>query len=262
MISVVIPSFSRPLNLEQALESLRSYSKFSNEIIVMTPDPDQGYLSLAKKYDATVINDQSRQDGRRVKSLWHVLNRGIEAARQPYVCWLNDDCTVLKDWDIHALNRFSEKECALVALRTQHVEYGPDFVIIKTLYHVPCANYGVIRKADGLRFDERFSWFHGDADIALQAEFDLRKRVYETIEPCVIHTHVTDSVRSANEADERTRQDWLYLNEKWWNYSKVGALKLHGIPAKIVNTISLFASRARRVAERLRTSAAHHKTRG
>lgn len=251
MISVVIPSFSRPLNLEQALESVRSHSKFSNEIIIMSPDPDENYLSLGKKYDAVVVNDHSRQNGRRVKSLWHVLNSGIETAREPYVCWLNDDCTVLDDWDVHALNAFRQKDCAIVVLRTQHVGYRPDFVVIKTLYHVPCANYGVIRKADGLRFDEKFSWFHGDADIALQAEFNLRKRVCETTEPCVIHKHVMDSVRSGNELDERTRQDWAYLNTKWLNYSKVGPLRLHAASARAANLISFLASRARRLVEKL-----------
>ena len=251
MITVVIPSFSRPRDLAKALESIRCNSFHGNEIIVLSPDPGPEYLDLGREYHAVVLDDHSRRNGHRIKGLWQVLNTGIEHATHPYVCWLNDDCTVLKDWDRYALNPFDKKDCVLVTLRTRHTEYSSDFVVIRTLYDIPCANYGVIRKGDGLRFDERFSWLHGDADIALQAEFNLGKRVYQTTEPCVIHNHVNDSVRATNESDERTKQDWIYLNKKWRDFSKVGPFRLRGFPARAVNMISLAASRFRRAVEKL-----------
>jgi hypothetical protein len=176
---------------------------------------------------------------------------GIEIAQEPYTCWLNDDCTVLPGWDIAALLPFSNKDCGIVSLRTQHREVTNDFIFIKTLYGITCANYGVLRKSSGLRFDEKFSWFHGDADISLQAEFLYKKKVYETEEPCVIHEHYVDQTRAGNEADPRARADWIYLNEKWKGYYRFGAVKVYGVPARITNGIRSVISFLTRAWEKL-----------
>ena len=226
-------------------------TRLGHEVIVLSPQPDDEYRSVCREMGARLMDDQSRVNGRRVKSLWQVLNTGIEAAASPFVCWLNDDCRVVPAWDTHALRYFDELDCGLVTLRTRHADGGPEFIVIPTLYGIPCANYGVIRKADGLRFDEKFSWFHGDADIALQAHFLRRKRVYGTAEPCVIHEHLVDAVRASNEKDEATRRDWLYLNSKWRSFSMLGPLRLYGFPARIVNGISYLRARAHRLLEKL-----------
>jgi GT2 family glycosyltransferase len=220
-------------------------------VIVLSPEKDKIYQDICDKNGAFLIDDHSRKDGRRVKSLWQILNYGIEVAKEDFVCWLNDDCTVLKDWDLHALKYFQEEDCGLVTLRTRHASENKDFIIIPTLYDVPCANYGVIRKADGLRFDERFSWFHGDADIALQAEFLHRKTVYGTDEPCVIHEHHQDQIRASNEADARSREDWIYLNKKWKGFSRIGTFRIYGFPARIVNGARSAVAFCRRVREKL-----------
>jgi GT2 family glycosyltransferase len=235
MLTVLIPSFGRPLMLSKALASIRENSNLVREIIVLSPMHDREYAEICAKYSARLIDDNSRENGKRVKSLWQVLNGGMEIASAPYVCWLNDDCTVLPGWDSAALSLFSKPDCAVVSLRTRHVGETDDFIIIQTLYNTVCANYGVIRKADGLRFDEKFSWFHGDADIALQAEFLRNKRVYGTEEACVIHEHHQDTHRVNNESDVRSREDWLYLNAKWKGYSRIGCTKLSGIPARVFN---------------------------
>ena len=252
MISVVIPSYGRPRSLQNALASVRAGSRYPTEIIVLSPQAGEEYSAICGAAGAVLRDDHSREDGRRVKSLWQVLNEGIEAASGSFVCWLNDDCTVLRDWDFHALRYFEKPDCGLVTLRTRHADGGPDFVIIPTLYGIPCANYGLLRKADGLRFDERFSWFHGDADIALQAHFLSRKRVYPTEEPCVVHEHIGDALRSSNERDEATRRDWIYLNAKWRGHCMVGPLRVYGIAARTINAGSFLASRFARLAEKLR----------
>jgi glycosyltransferase involved in cell wall biosynthesis len=251
VLSVIIPSFARPVLLRKALDSLRANSRHLGEIIVLSPPLDDSYGVICAEFDARLIDDMSRQDGKRVKGLWQVLNTGIEISTHPYVCWLNDDCTVLPGWDAAALSLFSRPKCGIVSLRTHHAGDATGFIIIHTLHEVVCANYGVIRKADGLRFDERFSWFHGDADIALQAEFLRGKTVYGTDEPCVIHEHYQDSVRAKNESDPRIREDWVYLNDKWKGYSRIGSLKLSGIPARIVNGIRSAISLSHRVREKM-----------
>ena len=252
MITVIIPSFQRPLLLHKALQSIRSSSRHANEIIVMSPTRDEGYREACRAAGAMLVDDGSRVEGKRVKGLWQVLNAGIELASSPYVCWLNDDCTVLPEWDQHALDCFQNADCGLVTLRTRHADGGPEFIVIPTLYGIPCANYGVMRKSDGLRFDERFSWFHGDADIALQAEFLRKKRVYGTAEPCVVHEHIVDALRANNERDEATRRDWLYLNAKWKGYRKVGPFKVSGAVARSLNEGAFLLSRFGRLIEKIR----------
>jgi hypothetical protein len=207
------------------------------EIIVLSPQKDEDYARICGEYDARLVDDGSRQDGKRVKSLWQVLNSGIEIALGSHVCWLNDDCTVLPGWDRAVLSTFEKPECGIVSLKTRHVgEYTDRFILIPTLYGTICANYGVIVKADGIRFDEKFSWFHGDADIALQAEFLYQKRVYGTEEPCVVHEHFQDHVRAGNESDPRSQADWIYLNRKWRGFCRVGSLQLRGVPARVLNS--------------------------
>ena len=119
MISVLIPSYKRPELLKRALGSLLESSALENEIIVLTPQPGEEYRRICESAQATIVDDGSRQNGKRVKGLWQVLNEGIDMARSPFVCWLNDDCTVLKGWDSIAVSYFEQKDCALVSMRTR-----------------------------------------------------------------------------------------------------------------------------------------------
>lgn len=235
MLSVLIPSYRRPSLLRKALASVVDNSRLISEIIVLSPQIDEEYRTICKERAALLVNDKSRSDGRRVRSLWQVLNIGIELAAGPYVCWLNDDCTVVPGWDAAAVATFTKPDCAIVSLRTMHLGENDGFIVQRTLYHTVCANYGVMLKSFGIRFDERFSWFHGDADIALQAEFLFGKRVYGTEAACVIHEHHRDEVRTSNEEDPRSREDWVYLRTKWAGHCRVGSLRLSGLPAKLVN---------------------------
>ena len=257
MLSVLIPSFARPVLLRKALSSIRETSHSVGEIIVLSPALDDEYRSACAQYDARLVADGSRENGIRVKGLWQVLNSGIELARGPYVCWLNDDCTVMQGWDAAALSTFSRPDCAIVSLKTLHVGAGTEPIVIRTLYDIICANYGVILKSDGLRFDERFSWFHGDADIALQAEFIHCKRVYGTEELCVVHEHHRDQTRASNEADPRSRADWIYLNTKWRGYCRIGTTKIAGIPARLLNGVRALSALAFRAWEKIFLRGSH-----
>jgi len=251
MLSVIIPSYGRPGLLRDALSSVAANSTKVREVIVLSPQSKGEYAEICSAFSARLVDDGSRSKGVRVKSLWQILNGGIELAAGPYVCWLSDDCTVVSGWDMAALSPFKHEDCGLVSLRTQHLEVGNDFRFLETLHGTICANYGVLLKSSGIRFDERFSWFHGDADIALQTEFIYRKRVYGTEEPCVVHQHVADQTRAGNEADPRTKQDWIYLNNKWRGYSRIGSLKIAGLPARLINGVRYLTTVPGRAFEKL-----------
>jgi glycosyltransferase involved in cell wall biosynthesis len=230
-ISVTIPTYNRNDDLNECLKSIRENSRYENEIIVLHPFCDEDVTEICNKYNAKLIPDGSREDGKRVKSLWAIINNGIEIAESQYVCWLNDDCVVLKDWDFYALEYFkNDKDIALVVLKTKGIGESEDFMIMRISFGIPCANYGVLDKNTGIRFDENLSWFHGDSDISMQTVIIYNKKVVGTEESCLIHNHRHDENRKSNELDPRVLADEFFYRKKWGKYKLVnGRIKKKNI---------------------------------
>ena len=65
----------------------------------------------------------------------------------------------------------------LVILRTKGINMNPEYDVGRGYFGVPCANYAVLRKSCGIRFDESYSWFYGDADISLQVASKTQYKV-------------------------------------------------------------------------------------
>lgn len=223
MISAIIPSYNRNESLDECLASIKANSRYdSNEVIVLHPEADVGAAQVAARHGYRAMVDGSRDaSGKRVLSLWGIINRGIDAARNRYVCWLNDDCRTVEDWDHRALRCFSNPRVALVVMRSQGIGGSHEFGVIEALHGVPCANYGVLDKSTGARFDEQYSWFYGDADLPLQVAVQGPGRVVATPDNCVVHTHLEDENRAENESDPRIQADEQRFREKWSNYVRL-----------------------------------------
>lgn len=215
-LSIVIPTYKRNIDLKECLKSISKHSVYDNEIIILSPSIDIELKKIVIEYGALLIQDGSREGDNRKVSLWNIINRGIEIADSDYVVWLNDDCLVLPDWDRLALGYFTD-EVGLVVLKASGIDNEPSFRTIESLYKIPCANYGVLKKSTGVRFDEKYSWFHGDSDISLQFYKDTDYRVVATEEGLVIHNHKLDIYRLQNENDARVYLDKEYFNKKWAN---------------------------------------------
>jgi glycosyltransferase involved in cell wall biosynthesis len=213
-ISIVIPSYHRNNDLAGCLRSIRQNSFHQCEIIVMSPDNGFEIVKICAKYKAELENDKSRVKGKREKSLWAIINQGIERASTDYVAWLNDDCKVNPGWDRIALSYFQE-DVGIVVLRTKGINQDPNYGIRGGYYNVPVANYAILRKDSRIRFDENFSWFYGDADISLQMAYKTDLRVVATCENLVIHEHRIDDLRKENEKDKRSLEDHKYFEKKW-----------------------------------------------
>jgi len=213
-LSVVIPSYHRDRDLEAALGSIRANSSSECEILVMSPDTGQGIAALCRANDARLVDDNSRTDGTRSRSLWAIINHGIEAARGDFVCWLNDDCLVNRGWDSIALPYFTD-EVGMVVLKTKGINQDPEYTVRGGYHGIPVANYAILRKSSGVRFDEGFSWFYGDADNSLRMALETDYRIVGTRENLVIHNHRVDEVRRGNEEDPRTGADRGYFERKW-----------------------------------------------
>jgi hypothetical protein len=162
-----------------------------------------------------------------VKSLWSIINRGIDLSTNNFACWLNDDCTVNPGWDAAALSYF-QPQVGLVVLRTKGINQSEKYEIRGGYHGVPVANYAVLRKSTGVRFDENFSWFYGDADFSLQMVKNTDWRVVGTRENLVVHAHRHDRVRDGNEMDVRALKDHAYFESKW-HYTKRSGERVVGM---------------------------------
>jgi hypothetical protein len=226
MISVIVPTYRRNEELRLCLESLRRNTRSKGcEILVPHPLPDERLEEICREFSALPYIDDSRKDGRRIRSLWGIINEGMEKASFRYATWLNDDCTVLPDWDSHALGCFQGK-VALVILQASGINAQREFAYIEAGLGLPCANYGVLDLERGVRFDERFSWLYGDADISLQVALENNLQIAVTTEPCVIHHHFLDENRIANLKDERLKSDERLFRHKWRTWARVGGRAL------------------------------------
>lgn len=220
--SIIIPTYKRDQDLEECLKSIRENSSYRHEIIVLY-DMNEGTKTVCDRYDAVSIFDEARKDGKRVKSLWAILNKGIHTAKNDYILYLNDDCLVMPGWDRIAEKYFREREkTGLLILRTKGIGGLQDFRIIgEPFCYMPCANYAVLNRKAGIYFDESFSWYYGDGDLPLQFAAFSDYEIVCTDENMIIHNHRQDASRQEHDAALfRNQKDRLHYFMKWAGYRR------------------------------------------
>ena len=243
MISIIIPSYNRNLELTTCLKSLRDNSMFENEIIVLSPNLNEELQGICNRYRAQLHMDHSRSKGKRAIGLWQIVNEGIRISSSDFACWLNDDCIVNVGWDKTALSYFTD-EVGIVILCAKGINQNSNYQILGGYYSFPCANYAILRKDSGIRFDEKYHWFFGDADIVLQIAAYTSLRSVGTKEGLVIHKHHRDKNRQENETDSRVRHDSIYFYRKWKNQKRIEdrlyPMKLSEIASKKYDALRKF----------------------
>lgn len=155
--TTIIPTYDRDEDLERCLRSLQENSVYANEVIVLY-DLNDNTKAICDKYGAKSVFDHARANGKRVKSLWGILNEGLKAAANDHVLYLNDDCQVLPRWDAIAAGYFEQRaDLGLLVLKTYGIGQAPYFRVAMldgNFASIPCANYGIINRQAGLCFDE------------------------------------------------------------------------------------------------------------
>lgn len=221
MFSVVIPTYKRDEDLRNCLQSLKENTVGPYEVIVLHPGTEST-IDLCRQFGAREICDNARKNGKRIKSLWAIINDGIRASAYDYAMYLNDDCLVLSQWDLIAKQYFEDPQLGLLVLKTKGIGLDPAFRTIPTLFDYPCANYAIINKKAEILFDEHYDWFWGDADIPLQFAAMSKYKIMTTAENMVIHNHRIDDTRVNNESSEKNRADENYFQTKWKDYKRKG----------------------------------------
>ena len=215
MFSIVIPTYKRDEDLAECLESIKKNTTLPYEVIVLHAGM-QSTEKVCEKYGVNSVPDNARKNGKRVKSLWAIINDGIKLAKYDYVLYLNDDCLVLPEWDKIAADYFSDNNTGLLVLRTKGIDNNPEFRIGKTLYNFPCANYAIINKKSEIYFDEKYDWYYGDADIPLQFALTSSFKIKETAENMIIHNHKIDESRKEHDQNMRAvLKDQYRCTIKW-----------------------------------------------
>lgn len=219
MFSIVIPTYNRDEDLENCIISIKENTVLPYEIIVMHNN-STSTKSVCEKYNIHQIFDNARNNGKRTKGLWTIINDGIKQAKYDLVMYLNDDCLVLPQWDINATKYFTNTKTGLLVLKTKGIGASPDFKIIHSLFSFPCANYAIINKKADILFDENYDWFWGDADLPLQFALQNKYKIFCTTENMIIHNHRIDETRQENEKDEKSDPDYIFFNRKWTGYKR------------------------------------------
>lgn len=228
--TIIIPTYKRDDDLKECLESIKKNSKFNNEVIVLY-DINDTTKKICDEYGAKSVFDNARKNGKKVKSLWGILNEGLNNATNDYVMYLNDDCLVQPEWDRIASDYFSKDEkIGLLILRTYGIGLVPEFRIGYQggLFEgIPCANYAIINKRCNHFFDEKIQWYYGDADIALQFAADDNFHIECTSEDMIIHNHKIDENRKEHDSNRigNLKDEW-YFTSKWANYKPVDKNKV------------------------------------
>jgi len=220
--SIIIPTYNRDEDLEACLKSLKDNSVYNNEVIVLY-NLNEKTKAICDKYGARSVFDNARKNGKRVKSLWAILNEGVKAAKNDCVMYLNDDCLVLQNWDKMASAYFEKNQSlGLLILRTYGIGLIPEFRIgyLGPYFgNIPCANYAILNKKSGCFFDERIQWYYGDADIALQMAINKVYCIEETTENMVVHNHKIDESRIEHDSNSLGNlADEEYFMMKWRGY--------------------------------------------
>lgn len=221
MFSVVIPTYKRDDDLKSCLQSLKENTIGHYEVIVLHPGIEST-IDLCRQFGAREMCDNARKNGKRIKSLWAIINDGIRAASYDYVLYLNDDCLVLPQWDLIAKKYFEDMQLGLLVLKTKGIGQDPAFRTIPTLFDYPCANYAIINKKADILFDEHYDWFKGDADIPLQFASMSQYTIKATTENMIIHNHRIDDTRLSNENSGKNTADETYFQRKWEHYKRHG----------------------------------------
>jgi len=88
--SIVIPTFRRPAQLRQALESIAAQGNINLEVFVVDDSPEYSAYEIVDKFaDARVTYIRNPKPTNGVPSL--VRNMGLQRCRAPYVHFLDDD---------------------------------------------------------------------------------------------------------------------------------------------------------------------------
>ncbi|MBI3412767.1 MAG: glycosyltransferase [Candidatus Aenigmarchaeota archaeon] len=109
-VSIVVPTYNRADDIEQALNSLLKINYPNYEIIVVDDASKDGTLERLKKFGNKIRIVKRKKNGGPAAA----RNGGVKASRGELIAFTDSDCTVSRDW-IRTLVKFIETQPENVA---------------------------------------------------------------------------------------------------------------------------------------------------
>jgi GT2 family glycosyltransferase len=222
LVSIVVPTYRRVVDLHMCLESIRATVRVAHEVIVVAVAEDEPTVAALRTLDARTIIQPTR--GGAVQA----MNLGFRAARGEYLIQINDDCELLPHSVANAV-RFLEapghRDIGQAAFfHDSPVRRNVQAQIqVEGIWYFVChvrglcyANFGLARRSLYAQlgyFDERYFMYGADPDFSLKVWHEAKLRV----EPCpgaLLHHRELQDERAARERAQQ-HEDNRKLFEKW-----------------------------------------------
>jgi GT2 family glycosyltransferase len=222
LVSIIVPTYRRPAELERCLRSIQNTVSQDHEVICVCVADDGPTLDMIKNHHVQTITQPSR--GGAVQA----MNLGFRAAQGEYLTQINDDCELLPHAIANAV-RFLE------APAHDHIGQAAFFhdsrvrrnihqqIYIEDTWYYVChvrglcyANFGLARRSLYRQlgfFDERYFMYGADPDFSLKIWHEAKL----SVEPCpgaLVKHHELNDERGAKERAGQA-SDNAKLFAKW-----------------------------------------------
>jgi GT2 family glycosyltransferase len=236
MISVITPNFNGSRYLPALFSSLKKNSLITFELIFVDNGSTDNSLSIVKKYfpQAVIIKNSSN------RGFAAAVNQGIRASRQPYVCLLNNDLVLDKNWFKYLSAAIKEHPdvacfCGTVlnhdgsAVESQGIDFNWSGKCLQIKNQPAGIIWGssaaaVIYKKDIIEkiglFDEKYFAYLEDVDMA----FRLHQKNYHTLlvpRAVVYHLGGGTADKMGNFRAKQTFKNWYYFILKNYTFPQI-----------------------------------------
>ena len=128
-VTVLIPAYRRPVDLERCLNALKKQTALPDEIIVTVRDFDEECQSVVNKYKA-LMNNLQLVVVTGVGQI-HAWKTGFAHSTGDIISFLDDDSEPIADWVERVIKHFSKSDCAGVGGYTPNIDENSEEIYIK-----------------------------------------------------------------------------------------------------------------------------------
>ncbi len=167
-MSVVIPTFDRPIELEICVKSIlnQNFSDKSYEIVIV----DDGSSEQKKANLERIINHSSikyfRQENKGPSA---ARNKGIKASSGKIITFIDDDCVAGSNWLVNICKKFGDDISAQVLQGP--VGYTEPWNILKKTHMELSGFIDETRIIDSEDFGGRYALYFGSGNVAIRRSF-------------------------------------------------------------------------------------------
>ena len=140
LVSVIVASYNQPQRLELCLESIHRQIYPNWEIIVTDDGSDNPAVeTLARRYGAVFITkEHNTEDGRPVKNISSVLNRGVQSSSGPLIQTLQQDHVLAPDFLLWLIRAHAPQSITWGLTDHRNIHFTlPDLASMARTVHLP-----------------------------------------------------------------------------------------------------------------------------